>query len=280
MKIWCSLNEKDEGFLISDLDRNKKYYINSSTIGISKENGTEVALASNHKFKVYFPPIKDRLQNIDITDGTTSRAWQFRNINLDEFRNKISVDLSDYQKEYAYSTMRDGELSNATALFQAILEERPDDIQALNAMGIISYVIDNNSDAEYYFSQAIDAHPNNSLSYINRFQVRKYQKNYQQALQDISQALNIDNAQPDNYIARALLYIDMEEWEKAEQDLSKALITEDFKKDSTVYTYRAICRIQQGKKKSACEDIEMAYNLTDIKEDENDLKRMWNDCGC
>ena len=66
MYIWCKLNEKDNGFYIHDLDNNKKYYITSSSIGTDKENGTEVPLASNHKFKVFFPPIKDIPANIDV----------------------------------------------------------------------------------------------------------------------------------------------------------------------------------------------------------------------
>ena len=63
MYIWCKLDEKDKGFTIHDLDSNKKYYITSSTIGTDKENGTEIPLASNYKFKVYFPPIKGSSNN-------------------------------------------------------------------------------------------------------------------------------------------------------------------------------------------------------------------------
>ena len=53
MLIWTKLGEGDKGFLIHDLDNNKKYYITSSSIGTDKENGTSVPLASNYKFKVF-----------------------------------------------------------------------------------------------------------------------------------------------------------------------------------------------------------------------------------
>ena len=69
--------------------------------------------------------------------------------------------------------------------------------------------IDNNKDAEAYFSQAIDSHPNNSIGYINRHQVYRSQKRYEEALQDITKGINIDNAQPDNYVQRAFIYMDM-----------------------------------------------------------------------
>jgi hypothetical protein len=64
--IWCELNAGDESFTIKDKDRNKKYHVVSSTIGVDKASGTDVALASNYRFKVYFPAIKDELNNIDI----------------------------------------------------------------------------------------------------------------------------------------------------------------------------------------------------------------------
>lgn len=277
--IWCELNKKDDGFLINDLDREKKYYITSSTIGTSKEDGTKVPLASNFKFKVFFPPIKDKLNNIELICGYSSRGWQFRNINLNELREKVSLDLNNYQKEYAYSTMHEGDLSEATSVFSAILEETPDDMQALNAMGIISYVVDNNNDAEYYFSKAIDGHPNNSLGYINRFQVRSYQKNYQEALSDIKQAINIDNAQPDNYGYRAELYMNMEQWENAKNDWNIVLKTDDFKEDAYAYYRRAICNVMINDKGNARSDIERAYNLTNDKELEEELQAIWTKLG-
>ena len=70
----------------------------------------------------------------------------------------------------------------------------------LNAMGIISAALDNKSDANFYFSKAIEAHPNNTLGFINRCQLYKAQNDLQKALSDINAAINIDSAQPDNYV--------------------------------------------------------------------------------
>lgn len=280
MLIWCEINKEDEGFTIHDLEHNKKYFITSSTIGIDKDHGTEVALATSYKFKVFFPPIKEKLKDIDITYGYTSRGWQFRNLDLDKYRNNITINLDNYEKEFAYSTMYEGNLKEAVSVFSSILERTPDDLDALNAMGIISYAIDNNNDAEYYFSEAIKFHPNNSLSYTNRAQIYKYQKNYQSALQDLSQALNLDSAQPDNYVNRAQLLMDMEKWEDAENDWTKAIESPDFKRDEIAYMLRAICKIKLGKKQEACKDIEIAYNLTTDVELEQELQNMWKQCGC
>ena len=280
MYIWCEINKGNEGFLIHDLENDFKYYLTSSTIGTSKSSGTKVPLASSYKFKVYFPAIKSTLHKISITNGTTSRGWQFRNIDLDKYKSNIIVDMDSYQKEYAYSTMHEGNFNEAIGIFTSILQENTEDIQSLNAMGIISYVIDNNKDAEAYFSQAIDSHPNNSIGYINRHQVYRSQKRYEEALQDITKGINIDNAQPDNYVQRAFIYMDMNIWDKAEIDWNTAIDTEDFKKDENAYYYRAICRIHLNNREGACDDIQIAYNLTTDKEFEKELTEMWNKCKC
>lgn len=279
MLIWTKLGEGDKGFLIHDLDNNKKYYITSSSIGTDKENGTSVPLASNYKFKVFFPPIKDIPSNIDIVEGYEPKSWQFRNICIDEYKDNWEIDMNAYQKEYAYSNMHEGHLADAENLFLAMLDEDPEDLQALNAMGIISFVLENYSNAEAYFTKAIEAHPNNSIGYLNRSQIYQLRGDNQSALRDLTQAVN-NSAQPNDYYKRALLYIKLEEWEKAEKDLDKVIKTEDYKRTADPYAFRAICKMKQRKREAACKDIEIAYNLTNDKELEKTLQQMWNDCGC
>ena len=279
MLIWTKLGEGDKGFLIHDLDNNKKYYITSSSIGTDKENGASVPLASNYKFKVFFPPIKDIPSNIDIVEGYEPKSWQFRNICIDEYKDNWEIDMNAYQKEYAYSNMHEGHLADAENLFLAMLDEDPEDLQALNAMGIISFVLENYSNAEAYFTKAIEAHPNNSIGYLNRSQIYQLRGDNQSALRDLTQAVN-NSAQPDDYYKRALLYIKLEEWEKAEKDLDKVIKTEDYKRTADPYAFRAICKMKQRKREAACKDIEIAYNLTNDKELEKTLQQMWNDCGC
>lgn len=280
MLIWCEIGIGDEGFMIHDLDRDKKYYVTSSTIGIDKAHGTEVVLASNIKFKVFFPPIKEQLNNINITYGQTTRGWQFKNINLNKYRRDIHLIQDNYQKEYAYSSMHAGNLDESIRIFSDILDKNPGDSQALNALGIISIAIDNKSDAEYYFSEAIKSSPNSSLSYSNRAQLYQAKGEYQMALQDFSKAINLDKDHPDNYVHRASLYMQIGSWYDAENDLNIALKTKDYKRNPIIYMYRAICRMQQGYKKNASKDIEIAYSLTNDPELEDTLERLWDEWGC
>ena len=275
MSIWCELGKNDEGFMIKDLNSSRKYYVTSSTIGINKKNGTDVPLASNYKFKVFFPVIKDKLRKIDITYGHTSRGWAFTNIDLDKYREKVVYDVASYTKEYAYSTMQQGDLNTATNIFTSILEEDPEDMASLNAMGIISAALDNKSDANFYFSKAIECHPNNTLGYINRCQLYKAQNDLQNALSDINSAINIDPAQPDNYVVRGMLYAQLEQWSDAIKDLSKAIETEDFKTDAMAYYYRALCFASSGDVVSARKDVQSSYNLTNDPEMEKALQAVW-----
>lgn len=275
LAIWCELNIGDESFTIKDNDRNKKYHVVSSTIGVDKANGTNVALASNYRFKVYFPAIKDKLNNIDIATGTTTRDWRFSNICLEKYRETIAYDSEKYIKNYAYSTMHKGDLAEAKSIFNSILEENPEDVQALNAMGIISYVIDNKMDALYYFTKSIDTHPNNTLGLHNRSFLYNNQKEFTKALDDISKVISIDPAQPDNYYFRALIYVELEKLEEAINDFSKALKSVDFKEESIIYFYRALCYAQMGKIKEAIQDVQMAYNYNSDPEMEETLQELW-----
>ena len=72
----------------------------------------------------------------------------------------------------------------------------------------------------------------------------------------------------------------LEEWQKAEQDLDKIIQSEDYKHVAEPYAFRVICKMQQGRKREACKDIEIAYNLTTDKDLEGKLQSMWNNCGC
>jgi Trypsin-like serine proteases, typically periplasmic, contain C-terminal PDZ domain len=278
--VWCELNTGDDGFLIHDKDTNEKHYVISSTIGANKESYTTVPLGSALKFKVHFPAIKNIPKKIDIICGYTTRGWQFTNIDLEEYRETVNVDSESYQKEYAFSTMEDGELSKAYDMLIDLIENNPDDIHVLNALGIISYIYDNNSDAIVYFSEAIDVNPNNITPYVNRHEVYYYQGRYDEAIEDITQAIHIEPDQPDLFIYRCLCYIEKEDWEKAKKDMDHAISTEDFKNDPYGYYYRVIINYNLGIYDSVCEDITFVLSQIDDKEIETELKEIKKECNC
>ncbi len=276
--LWCEIDKKNNGFYIRDRVKNKKYYVTSSTLGDSRANSTTVPLASTVKFKMYFPAIKNnkKLKGIDLVNGD-GRGWRFEEINIAQSRKKLNFDKDSYQKNYGYAWMHEGELDNASAIFNEILEAvDSEDEDALNALGIIEYVKDNNSKAMEYFTEAVKAHPNSATAYKNRCLLYHDQKEYKKALQDITQAINLDKSQPEIYFLRAKIYIGQENYNDARKDLNYILKYDDFKDSAMVYYFRALCSAGLEEYKSANDDLRHAYSLTDNEELKSAIQELYN----
>ena len=259
--IWCTTGKGDEGFYIKNNINGKKHYVVSSNLGSSHEDCTSVPLATVCKFQINFPALDKNIKKITVSEGGNPR-WSFSDINLDEYRQSIKIDFENYQKEYAYSTMHEGQLDQAQTIFEGILDDDPENIQALNAMGIISYVIDNNQDAIKFFTEVIENHPNSTSGYLNRSCVYKFQGDLEKAIADISKAINIDPNKADFYMSRADLYAGMKNWEKAKADIDKALGTNNLNSNIDLcmaYYRKGLCEAQSGDNSSALKSLKLAY---------------------
>lgn len=258
--IWCQTGKADEGFYIECKKSGKRHYVVSSSIGPNRDECTPVPLATVCKFQINFPAIDKNVNVITISEGGDPR-WSFSDIELDDFRKSVKIDFENYQKEYAYSTMHEGQLEQAQSIFEGILDDDPENIQALNALGIISYVIDNNQDAIKYFTEVIENHPNSTSGYLNRSCVYKYQGDSEKAIIDLTKAINIEGDKPSLYIDRADLYAGVKKWDKAKTDLDKALSFDNSSSYIDVgwaYYKKGLCSIQLGDNKSATKDLEKA----------------------
>ncbi len=262
--IWCDTGLGDEGFYIENLTTRKKYYVVSSSIGADRENGTSVPLATVCKFQLNFPYIDNVNNRISISEGGDPK-WTFSNINLEDYRKSVKIDFENYQKEFAYSTMREGDLEQAQSILEDILDDDPENIQALNALGIISYVIDNNQDAIKLFTEVIEYHPNSTSGYLNRSCVYKYQGDFEKAIIDISKAITIDKDEADLYMSRADLYADMKKWNEAKNDIEKALGFKNYDSNFDLclaYYKKGMCEAQLGDNKSAEKNLLKAMEYT------------------
>ena len=259
--IWCAIGQGDEGFYIES--KGQKYYVVSSSIGNNREEGTSVPLATVCKFQINFPAIDKNISKITVSEGKNP-YMTFSNINLDYYRSTIKVDFENYQKEYAYSTMHEGQLEQAQTIFEDILDNDPENIQALNALGIISYVIDNNQDAINYFTEVIENHPNSISGYLNRSCVYKYQGESKKAISDITKAINIE-PKAELYMSRADLYAKIEDYRKAKADIERVLQYKNYDKEedlSWAYYKKGLCEVQLGENKLAESDLVKAMGLT------------------
>lgn len=266
-KIWIELNKEENGFYILDRNTDKKYYIVSSTLGDSRESGMDIPLASSFKFKLTFPPIKSpsELTKIDILEGRSKRGWRFEDIDLSEYRTTLLYDYESYNKNYGYLCMHEGELDYAAAIFASILDENPEDEEALNAMGIISLVQGNNKDALDFFTESIEQHPNSTTGLKNRAAVYRITERLSAALQDLNKVVSIDANNPANYLLRSSLYREMEKWDLAIKDISEVLKSKDYSEDGNVYYLRACMYVCTKDWNNANEDLRAAYKYADDK---------------
>lgn len=276
--IYTELNKENDGLYILDRRNNKKYYIVSSSISEDKKNGTCVPLASTLKFKVDFAPIKEHfeLETIDIYEGNKRKGWKFENIDIESARQVLNYDMDSYRKNYAYAWMHEGELDYAMFLFASILDEEPEDEDALNAMGIISFVQSNFREALEYFSESIEYHTSSSVGYKNRAEIYKQQQDFKNALSDLNKAIGIDSDNPDIYINRASLYYLLEDWTNAYNDYSKAIENEIYNEEATLYYLRAICSVHLKKYKSANNDLKLAYKYSSNPELDKEISKLYN----
>ena len=279
--LWCELNKKDKGFFIEDKDSKQRYYVTSSSLEVNKEKSKAIGLAEVVQFKVHFPVIKQTLSNIDIRWGENGREAQFTDINLDDYRANLSIDEYTYNRTYALQcTTEGGDFVTTISMLTELLDENPSDVISLNMMAILSYLLDNNTDARYYLDEAIDQNPNDELAYLNRATMSEYDENLDAAINDISQAINLVPQQPDYYVIRATYYYQNEEYKNALEDLDKCLEVSEkedgFADDPYFYELRAYVNYYLKNIKAARKDCQKAYKLSTDPEADKRIQALYD----
>lgn len=279
--LWCELNKKDKGFFIEDKDSKQRYYVTSSSLEVNKEKSKAIGLAEVVQFKVHFPVIKQTLSNIDIRWGENGREAQFTDINLDDYRANLSIDEYTYNRTYALQcTTEGGDFVTTISMLTELLDENPSDVISLNMMAILSYLLDNNTDARYYLDEAIDQNPNDELAYLNRATMSEYDENLDAAINDISQAINLVPQQPDYYVIRATYYYQNEEYKNALEDLDKCLEVSEkedgFADDPYFYELRAYVNYYLKNTKAARKDCQKAYKLSTDPEADKRIQALYD----
>ncbi len=279
--LWCELNKKDNGFFIEDKETKQRYYVTSSSLEVNKEKSKAIGLAEVVQFKVHFPAIKQTLTNVDIRWGEDGREAQFTDINLDEYRESLSIDEFTYNRTYALQcTTEGGDFATTISMLTDLLDENPSDVISLNMMAIISYILDNNTDARYYLDEAIDQNPNDELAYLNRATMCEYVEEFDAAIRDISQAINLVPQQPDYYLTRATYYYQDGDYKHALEDLNKCLEVSEkedgFVDDPYFYELRAYVNYYLKNVKAARKDCQKAYKLSTDPEADKRIQALYD----
>jgi len=266
MAIWSSFKNKDDMFVIQDLNTLERYYARSSTIGNSRENGTSVALGETKRFKVIFPPIPKNIKKVNIMEGLSS-SWKFLDLDLSKFTNLEKQNTDNHIKNYALVKLENKKFDEAKTLLSESVEANKADHDAYNIMGIISYIMDNNYDALLFFSKAIEVAPNNPIYYFNRYTVYfEQKKDYENSLKDINNAIKILPSQGDYYQFRAYIYMAQKDWKKAVSDWDMAINL--MGEIGYLYKYRGNCKTWINDFSGACRDWKEAYRLSGYRDNE------------
>ncbi len=275
--LWCELNEKDNGLYMEDVDSGKKYYVTSSTLASTKKDSEAISLAGIKQFKVDLPVIKNKPSSINVVWDD----WTFSDINLDNYRESLTIDELSYKRSYALlCTSIASDPSTTIEMLTEVLDENPEDAISLNMMAIFSYIIDNKTDAMYYLEEAIETNPNDELAYLNRAEMYSFDKNYKEAIKDVTTAINLVPDDPDNYITRAHYYYINEEYQKALDDvntcLSKSSDGDGFKNDPLLYEFRAYIYYALNNRSAARADVQKSYRLSRDKQLDRRLEQFYS----
>ncbi len=277
--LWCEIGKKDKGFFIEDKDTKQRYYVVSSSLATEREKADPIGLAKVIQFKVNFPVIKNKLSNIDVMWGEGQRRSHFTNIDLEHYREHLSVDEFGYQRAYALQcTTEGGDFVSTITLLNELLEENPSDVISLNMMAILSYVLKNNTDVIYYLEEAIEQNPNDELAYYNRSSMYEISGNYKEAIDDITAAINLVPGRPDYYLSRAADYYQLEDYSHALADLNKCLEVAEkedgFEDNPYFYEMRAYTHYYLNNKKAAIKDAQKSYWLSKDEELDESLQEL------
>lgn len=276
-QVTFQTEDKTKSYSLTDVANNKNYAMTSFSTADHEEEILIVPLASTSQFRLVFPAIRnnDDLVDIEIKPQGNASGWIFEGVNIADARSALHYDMETYQKNYAYAMMREGELDYAQELFSQILEEAPDDEDALNAMGILSYVQGNLKDALTYFNEAIENHPSSETSYNNRAKYYADMGDLKKAKADLTKSIGI-NESGENYLNRAEVNMRLEDVESARADLSKALEKGGMTEDPYIYYVRACCAIYLRDYRQANEDIRMAYKLNRDPDFDKHLQELYD----
>jgi tetratricopeptide (TPR) repeat protein len=195
-------------------------------VGTDGANATEVQQAETYTFTVYLPAMSNDMSRISIYgSGKNHAAWRFTNIDLDKYRRTPNIGAESQNRDWALGHLRDNNYRLLHRQLTHLLEINPTNIFALNVLGILSYMLENDERAVYYFSRAIEANPTAVLAYHNRFGIFEENGFFLEAIDDVTQLINLsfNDAGRVNYLVyRILLYKELEDWENFNADIDTA----------------------------------------------------------
>ncbi len=216
---WCIYFRSEHDAYLKDPEKNLKMFISSSSIGFDSENCTKVPVGTSVQYKIYFASIEKPASYFELSTGLCKECPTWTHVETDELNQIENFSANNFLVVKALTTLKEGKIKDSGKILLEALEKDPESSQVLNALGIISLIEDNKSDALSYFTEAINAYPSFTGFYNNRRIVYASQNNFDLAIQDMTTVIGMD-PQPDNYLKRCKLNLLKGDQQKALEDYS------------------------------------------------------------
>ena len=167
------------------------------------------------------PCFKDALNNLgvlysnqerfDVAIGYFTKAIECDGNFLPAYFNRAN---SYYESEEYYSLLKDA---------QYILKQKPDTASAFVLIGLANTKLRQYDIADSVFGKAIEQEPTNAEHYVNRGNVKYYQKKRTEAIVDFRKALKLQPSQANALNALGLIALDRNQMDSAKYYFEQAL---------------------------------------------------------
>lgn len=171
----------------------------------------------------------------------------------------IDFDDPDRALQKAEEKQREGDLMGARQLYSAVLQERPDDMEARVQRGILRASFEELSDALEDFDRALEQQPDHLVARLNRGLARHSVGEVKAAIDDYDRALEQVDDDPEIWVNRGIARFSDDDFDGALRDFDRALeLDEDM---AVAYYHRANVRRVLSEVGHALRDYKKAIEL-------------------
>ncbi len=172
-------------------------------------------------------------------------------------QNDIIQNYIDQGIQYGQS----GQMENAIKEFEKILLIDPNNVDALNNLGVAYFRLNDLEKSLFYHTKAVEVQSSNPRIYSNRaLLLGKYMYRDKEAIADYTKAINLDRNFQRAYLNRGLAYYFSEQYPQAISDFNK-LVEINPESIKNVLEFRASAYYKIGMFDKSQEDIEKAKSL-------------------
>jgi cytochrome c-type biogenesis protein CcmH/NrfG len=178
-----------------------------------------------------------------------------------DLKTAIRICPGDHHLYYTLGRVYDTQnnLDSAVIAYTRALEKRPYAQISLMNRGIDYLMLKKYGPAEKDFLSYIQVNPNNHYTYYHLATIYFEEKKYNQALEAVNRAILIDRQNPDAFLLKGKINLELKNYEKGQKDLTFCTALEG--DNAQCYFYLGYCEILLGNLEKAKEYLQRAIDL-------------------